>query len=102
MHGRAVCPTFLPSIHGSVSSFNLLLLAIFSKGGFMRLAISVVCSIALIRAEDLFVYYLSFCPVFFFIGKSSLLFLFSKYEMPLKTITASSYFHNCRSLVSFT
>lgn len=44
------CPTFLPCVHGSTSSLNIMLLAVISKGEFMKLAISVVYSIALVRA----------------------------------------------------
>lgn len=58
--GRVVCPTFLPPSHGSESLLNVLLLALLSKDGFMRSALSVVYSIALIRAGDVFVYRLLF------------------------------------------
>lgn len=57
--GRAVCPTFLHSIHGSEPFLDLRLLAVLSKDRFMRSAISFY-SIALIRAGDVFVYCLLF------------------------------------------
>ena len=51
---------YVQFIHGPKSFLNLLLLAVLSKGGFMRSALSVVYSITLIGGGDVFVYCLSF------------------------------------------